>query len=118
MRFSIGQHERDLLLLENLVNFFGCGYVTKYKNRAVCEFIVTKTDDIIEHIITFFEKYPIEGSKYLNYLSFKSAAYIIKSKEHLNPNKKGLEKILQLKSGMNTVISKHQGEIGDEEIRS
>ena len=44
--------------------------------------------------------------------------YIIKNKEHLNPDRKGLDKILQLKKGMNAVISKDQGEIGDEEIRS
>lgn len=42
-------------------------YVANYKNRLICEFIVTKIDHIIEHIIPFFEKHPILGSKYLNY---------------------------------------------------
>lgn len=36
------------------------------------EFIVTKIDHIIEHIIPFFEKHPILGSKLLNYLDFNS----------------------------------------------
>ena len=86
LRFSISQHSKDLLLLESFVDFFNCGYVANYKNRIICEFIVTKIDYIIEHIIPFFEKHPILGSKYLNYLDFNSAAEVIKNKEHLNPD--------------------------------
>lgn len=73
-------------------------YVAKYKNRSVCEFIVTKIDHIVDHIIPFFEKHPLVGSKHLNFLDFKSAASIIKNKEHLNEDGVGLEKILQLKN--------------------
>jgi hypothetical protein len=51
-----------------------------YKKRSLCEFIITKIDHIVEHIIPFFYKHPILGSKHLNYLYFKSAAYIIKNK--------------------------------------
>lgn len=61
------------------------------------EFIITKIDHIVEHIVPFFDKHPILGSKHLNYLDFKSAAYIIKNKEHLNEDGLGLEKILYLK---------------------
>ena len=105
LRFSISQHSRDFLLLKNLISFFGCGYVVKYQKRSVCEFIVTKIDHIVEQIIPYplfeeKEKYPIVGSKHFNYLNFKSAAYIIKSKEHLNSDRKGLEQILVLKSGI------------------
>ena len=56
LRFSISQHSRDVLLLESLVNYFGCGYVAKYEKRSVCEFIVTKIDHIVENIIPFFDK--------------------------------------------------------------
>ena len=100
LRFSISQHSRDFLLLKNLISFFGCDYVVKYQKRSVCEFIVTKIDHIVEQIIPYFEKYPIVGSKHFNYLNFKSAAYIIKCKEHLNSDRKGLEQILVLKSGI------------------
>ena len=100
LRFSISQHSRDFLLLNNFINFFGCGYVVKYDKRSICEFIVTKIDHIVEHIIPYFEKYPIVGSKHFNYLKFKSAAYIIKNKGHLNSDRKGLEQILELKSGI------------------
>ena len=98
LRFSIAQHLRDLLLLESFVKFFGCGYLAKYKNRSVYEFIVTKMDHIVEHIIPFFEKHPIVGSKHLNFLDLKSAANIIKNKEHLNADRVGLEQVLKLKN--------------------
>ena len=101
LRFSIAQHSRDLFLLESFAAFFNCGYVTNYKNRLICEFIVTKIDHIFEHIIPFFIKHPILGSKYLNSLDFNSAAEIIKNKEHLNSD--GLERILQLKNKITRV---------------
>lgn len=59
--FYIAQDLIDLSLLESFVDFFfECGYVTKYKNRLVCEFIVTKIDHIFNHIIPFFDKYNIK----------------------------------------------------------
>ena len=105
LRFSIAQHSRDLLLLESFVIFFGGGYVMNYKNRSVCEFIITKIDHIVEHIIPFFDKHPILGSKHLNFLDFKSASYIIKKKEHLNKDGLGLKQILQLKERITSLYS-------------
>nr|YP_009466109.1 NADH dehydrogenase subunit 4L [Trichoderma asperellum]AKK32425.1 NADH dehydrogenase subunit 4L [Trichoderma asperellum] len=96
LRFSIAQDSKDLSLLESFENFFGCGYVAKYKNRSVCEFIVTKIDHIVNNIIPFFDKHSIRGSKYPDFLNFKSAALIIKNKEHLK--EEGLKQILQLKN--------------------
>lgn len=65
------------------------------------------------------EKYPVLGSKYFNYLYFKSAANIIKNKEHLNKDGKGLEQILQLKNGNSLIntdkaINNHRDETGKE----
>ncbi|VBB87383.1 Dod ND4L i1 grp IC protein (mitochondrion) [Podospora comata] len=104
LRFSIAQDSRDILLLKSLVEFFNCGYIAQYKNRKVCEFIVTKINDIIIYIIPFFEKYKIEGSKYKDYVNFKEAAILIKNKEHLGGAEKGssrLNKIIELKNSMN-----------------
>ena len=99
LRFSIAQDSRDILLLKSLVEFFNCGYVAQYKNRKVCEFIVTKINDINTYIIPFFDEYKIEGSKYKDYVNFKEAAILIKNKEHLT--EKGLNKIIELKKYMN-----------------
>jgi NADH:ubiquinone oxidoreductase subunit K len=81
LRFSIAQDSRDLWLLKNLVEIFNCGYVSQYKNRKVCEFVVTKINDI------------------MMYIKFKEAAIIIKNKEHLT--EKGLNKVIDLKKSMN-----------------
>ena len=97
LRFSIAQHSRDLLLLESFVILFGAGSVMNYKKRSVCEFIITKIDHIVEHIIPFFDKHHILGSKHSNFLYFKRASYVIKNKEHLNNDGLGLKEILQLK---------------------
>lgn len=91
LRFSVAQDSRDLLLLNSIVRFFNCGYVSQYKNREVCEFVVTKINDIIIHIIPFFDEYQIKGTKYNNYLKFKQATVIIKNKEHLT--EKGFNKM-------------------------
>lgn len=99
LRFSIAQDYRDLLLLNEIANFLNCGYITKYKNREVCEYVVTKIDDIIKIISPLFDKFRIEGCKYNDYLKFKGAAFLIKNKEHLD--KEGLIKILELKNSMN-----------------
>lgn len=48
----------------------------------------------------FFDNYKIKGSKYLNFLDFKSAALIIKNKEHLKQDRIGLNKILLLKKNI------------------
>lgn len=66
-----------------------------YKKRALCEFLVTKIDLIIQYVIPFFNKHVILGSKRLDFLDFNNAAFLIKNKEHLNENGVGLKQILQ-----------------------
>ena len=99
VRFSVSQDIRDALLLENLGIYLSCGKINKYKNRDVCELVVAKIDDIVMKIIPFFEKYPIKGSKYNNYIYFKEAAFIIKNKEHIT--NKGMDRIKELKAVIN-----------------
>jgi NADH:ubiquinone oxidoreductase subunit K len=99
VRFSVSQDIRDALLLENLGIYLSCGKINKYKNRDVCELVVAKIDDIVMKVIPFFEKYPIKGSKYNNYIYFKEAAFIIKNKEHLI--NKGMDRIRELKAIIN-----------------
>jgi NADH:ubiquinone oxidoreductase subunit K len=99
VRFSVSQDIRDVLLLENLGFYLNCGKINKYKNRDVCELVVSRIDDIVMKIIPFFEKYPIKGSKYNNYIYFKEAAFIINNKEHLTDE--GMNRIKELKAIIN-----------------
>ena len=98
LKFQITQLSRDRFLMEQIIKYLGCGYISERKD--VLDFHVIKFNDIIEKVIPFFEKYPIIGVKSLNFKDFCKAAEIMKNKEHLTDN--GLNKIKKIRLGMNT----------------
>lgn len=102
-RLSIGQDVRDIKLMGSLVEYLGCGYVVEYK-RGICEYIVTRSSDIVEKIVPFYDKYLIRGSKSLDYLDFKEAVEIIKNKGHLDSNGKGLTRVLEIKGSGTSAV--------------
>jgi hypothetical protein len=55
---------------------------------------------MFEKVIPFFEEYPILGVKAKDFEDLKEASILIKSKAHLT--QEGLDKILLIKSRMNT----------------
>lgn len=99
LRFTITQHERDILLMNSIEKFFSCGQVKKRTAQPYVDFIVTNFTDNNEKIIPFFEKYPLMGCKKLNYLDFCKAAELMKNKVHLTSQ--GLNEIIRIKDGMN-----------------
>jgi len=98
--FSISQHSRDSELMQKLVTSFECGVYKERINRKIGEFSVSGLSDISEKLIPFFEKYPIQGIKALNFADFKLVVELMKKKAHLTPE--GIDQILNIKSGMNT----------------
>jgi hypothetical protein len=76
----------------------GCGKM--YKRANLVRFEVNKLLDINKIIIPWFIKYPLHGSKKLDFLDFIKAAKIMETKAHLT--KEGLDLIHSLKIGMNT----------------
>lgn len=56
--------------------------------------------DIIEKIIPFFNQYPIQGAKALEFSYFKIVARLIKEKAHLTTE--GLDQIRIIKKRMNS----------------
>ena len=81
-RFHIAQHIRDIDLLKEFVNYFYCGRYSLSSPKAG-DFIVTKFEDIYTKIISFFYKYPLQGSKFLDFYDFNRVAELIKNKAHL-----------------------------------
>lgn len=69
--FKLGQHSRDEQLLRSLVDYLGCGKI--YLENSAVEFRVSKFSDLTEKIIPFFQKYCIQGVKYLDYTDFVAA---------------------------------------------
>jgi hypothetical protein len=72
-------------------------YVSKSNNTV--SLAITKTSELIEVIIPFFEKYPLQGLKSLDFADFKKVATMKGSKEHLTVE--GVSKILEIKLNMN-----------------
>lgn len=113
LRFGIGLHIRELDVIKGLAVYFNLLYPLvcksvevsniKYKNittsSKIVNFQITKFSDIVNIIILFFDKYPIQGQKALDFEYFKKVAKIMETNDHLTV--KGYEKILKIKEGMN-----------------
>lgn len=97
IRFKLTQHPRDEQLMRSIVYFLGCGRIYVYKGSV--DFIIDKISDISNILIPLFEKHPIQGIKYLNYLDFVKVEGLIKNKLHLT--EKGVKLIRNIKSSMN-----------------
>jgi hypothetical protein len=81
LQFKITQHPRDEQLFRSLVDYLGCGKI--YVNERSVDFIITKFSDITDKLIPLFEKHPIQGVKYLNYLDFVKVGELMKNNLHL-----------------------------------
>jgi len=99
--FQITQHERDELLMESLVTYFGCGVLVKdsKNNGTRVYYRVTKFSDIRDIIIPLFQKYSILGVKVHDFEDWCKVCNILVTKGHLT--KEGLDNILKIKAGTN-----------------
>jgi hypothetical protein len=97
LEFSISQHIRDELLLKSFEDYFGCGKLYIYKSWVT--FKCHKFADLEQKIIPFFRKHEIIGVKSEDFECRCKVADIIHNKEHLTED--GLERIRQIKGGMN-----------------
>lgn len=96
--FGIGLHADDMEALEYIQSKLNIGIVRIYKDE--CKFIVTKREDICK-LISIFDSYNLNTSKYLDYLDFKKAFNIYYDRDgFLTEELKN--KVLELKDGMNT----------------
>lgn len=86
--------------MKRLVEYLGCGRLIYTPARDSCDIRVSSFSNIVDIIIPFLDKYPIQGEKSLDYACLQKAADIMKAKGHLTPE--GLEQIREIKSGMNT----------------
>ena len=85
--------------MKSLVSYLGCGRYEPRNNKDFGQFVITKFSDLNEKIIPFFKKYPIIGSKSLDFYDFEQVAKLMENKKHLT--EEGLDKIRQIKLGMN-----------------
>lgn len=105
LNFFIKVQEQDKQVLDKVCNSLKCGKVyfqaETRANHAQCyRYTVNSHRDIINSIIPFFQKYPLQSkSKQKNFLLFCRIAKLVKQGAHHTA--KGIERIRLLKSQMN-----------------
>nr|YP_010365243.1 hypothetical protein M1I11_mgp012 [Exserohilum turcicum]UOU81469.1 hypothetical protein [Exserohilum turcicum] len=97
--FKVTQHSRDAELLKHMAEHLSCGRV-EYRKGEACDYTVTAFKDIKDKIIPLFNKFPLLGSKALNFKDFKKVVEIMENKDHLT--EKGINDIRVIKENMNT----------------
>ena len=105
--YSFHLHIRDLDVLKGLATHFSSNSKNLNSNEKKVSISedksvhlqIAKFTDINEKIIPFFEKYPIEGVKSLDFEDFKKVCKLIENKKHLTPL--GIKAILDIKLNMN-----------------
>lgn len=100
LEFKITQKDYSVEILHEIKNYFGCGRINIDNSKTLTmKYVVTNNSDLINKIIPHFDKYPLKTSKYLNYLDFKTAGYLMYEKNHYK--KDGIETLREIKSKMN-----------------
>ena len=93
LNFQIDQKEDYLLKL--IKNYFG-GNIGYRKSQNTYYYESTSA----KNVINYFDKYHLLSSKHINFLKWRKAYIIVQNKDHLN--EEGLNKIVKLKSTMNS----------------
>ena len=100
INFNLTQHIRDAGLLKLIQEWLGCGLIFENHKDSRVNLIITKLQDLISIFIPKFNQYHVQGIKRLKFEYFKLVVNLMEKKEHLNLD--GLNKIRQIKSGMNS----------------
>jgi len=100
LTFNIHIHSEDIIFLTLLKDYFNCGTISSINNKGHITYTVKRIDDIFNIIIPFFTKYPLRGTKHLDFILFVEAANIFKEGNHLTD--KGTARLLELKNLINT----------------
>jgi hypothetical protein len=100
--FQIGLHEKDKALLDLIqTSLGGIGNTTKHGKDSI-QYRVSSIKEL-QVIIDHFDKYPLITQKFADYLLFKRAFELVKSKEHLTTI--GFHEIIAIKSSTNFGLS-------------
>lgn len=105
LEFCITQHKRDLALMNQLPEFFGCGYIAlgevllDVANKTTCQYRIRNISDLEQHLFPLLDRYPLQTQKALDAAAFREVHALVKAKKHLTVE--GLQQIRRLKANMN-----------------
>jgi hypothetical protein len=95
--FIINLKLDDKKILEEIRNLFNCGQVEVYKDSV--KFIVRRLDDLVEIIIPFFDRYPLQNIKESDFQYFKIICYKLINGE--GKTFEGIKRIMTIRDVMN-----------------
>jgi hypothetical protein len=85
--------------MKSIVKHLRAGVIFKYSSQSCVYLNISDLNSITNIIIPFFEKYPIHGVKYFDFLDWcKIQKLMIKN---LHRTEEGLELINKIRGGMN-----------------
>jgi hypothetical protein len=99
LKYKISMLDNEVELLKMVKSFFNCG-VLRQNNNGTVDFEINDFSSLKTILIPHFLKYPLRGTKYLDFLSFKEASHIFENREHLL--EEGVNKLFLLRRGMNS----------------
>lgn len=99
--FRIALHVDDRKILERIKDVLACGRLNTERNTLV--FSISQLSDIETILIPLFEKFPLNTTKYLDYLDFKEAFFLFKNRKSNELSILQIySNILELKQNMNS----------------
>jgi hypothetical protein len=98
--FQAYQHRYNVVILESLKDFFGCGRITaKGPNSDVMTYSVYRRRDLESVIIPFFERYPLLSRKHQDFMKFREIVLMMQRRLHRKDE--GFRRIVELAFSMN-----------------
>ena len=85
--FSISLNRRDLMLLQGVHQYFGCGAIRYSRSDRTYKYESRSVADLVNKILLHFDKYALRGSKSNDYRRFASICRSVHANEHLNGEK-------------------------------
>jgi hypothetical protein len=80
LSFILTQSIRDEYLIKSLIEYLGCGY-TSLDDRGTIDFKVSNFSSIKDIIIPFFNKYSLNGNKFLDFAYFSKVVSLMENKK-------------------------------------
>lgn len=100
LRFRISQDNRDIKLMEKIVEYFGSGKIYKYSGKSAVSLSIVDFTNITNIIVPFFKENPLIGIKLYDYLDWCKIHSLMLNRSHLTVQ--GITSIREIKLGMNT----------------
>jgi hypothetical protein len=83
LTFQIGLHIDDLEVLKFIQSKLNCGHISVSGSK--CNYFVNDQASLIDIILPIFKVFPLNSTKYYQFLIFEKAVNLFKNKFHLTP---------------------------------